>query len=236
MHSRMITAELERRVRRAKLSGLAERVVRRLVAEVDDFGQYTADPQALRRALFGAEEDKHRNADIERALDELVRAGLCSRYGGNVSPPESASSPIPRGRDGNGDDGTLREESYLQIVGFGQELRKYRAQWPMSPASRREDEARAGGKKVPPDTPLSEEGRKEGTRARGPRQAAPAPNLPMNDAQRLRVIKELEAELERGGERVRRGDGSWGPSEEAVKRLAAVRAKLGRLRDELHGV
>jgi hypothetical protein len=58
----------------------------------------------------------------------------------------------------------------------------------------------------------------------------------MNDAQRLRVIKELEAELERGGERVRRGDGSWGPSEEAVKRLAAVRAKLGRLRDELHGV
>jgi len=62
------------------LSANAEVLFIRLIMKVDDFGRFTADPKILRPLLFPMRLEQTREADLQRQLQELEKAGLVRLY------------------------------------------------------------------------------------------------------------------------------------------------------------
>ena len=94
------------------LTFAAEVFYRRLMSVVDDFGRYTADNKLLRAALYPLQLDEGdnpeyvRRTDIERWLQDCVRAGLLRMY--SVS-------------DG---------KHYIELLNFNQQLRASKSKYP----------------------------------------------------------------------------------------------------------
>lgn len=76
-----------------------------LLTIVDDFGRYDARPAILKSELFPFLQDLVREADVQRSLENMSRAGLVRLYSHDGKP-------------------------YLEIQKFNQRLRAKRSKWP----------------------------------------------------------------------------------------------------------
>lgn len=90
----------------AKLGWAEEVLFRRLMSVVDDFGRYFAEPGLLRAACYPRQLNKVSDSDIGKWLTALVEAALVRVYP------------------------ALDGESYLEIPGFGQQVRAKKSKFP----------------------------------------------------------------------------------------------------------